>query len=119
MSFAVTNDKLLSNLLSASAQRYKVLANNLANQDTAGYKRSIVRFEDLLAKELSATKPDILSVVPVVEEDLITPSSPDGNNVNPELELNGMAQNRLQYEMYSAILSGRAQLLRAAIQGGR
>jgi flagellar basal-body rod protein FlgB len=119
MSFIQPNDKVLGNLMSASTLRYKVLANNLTNQNTPGYKRSTVKFEDLLASELSQESPDILSVRPQVVEDNITPSAADGNNVSPELELNGMMQNRLQFELYSTLLGGRMELLRTAIQGGR
>ena len=119
MSFAGPNDKILLKLLDASAMRYKVLTNNLTNQHTVGYKRSTVKFEDLLAKEMSEANPDIQSVTPEIHMDHVTPGGPDGNNVNAELELNAMAQNRLQYELYSTLLGGRMELLRTAIQDGR
>ena len=54
-----------------------------------------------------------------ITKDMLTPSSPDGNNVNPELEMNGLLQNRMQYELYSTLLGGRMELLRSAIQEGR
>jgi flagellar basal-body rod protein FlgB len=119
MSFAEPNDKILLKLLDASAMRYKVLTNNLTNQHTPGYKRSTVKFEDLLAKEMTHTKPDVSSITPEIHQDLVTPAGPDGNNVNAELELNAMMQNRLQYELYSTLLGGRMELLRTAIQDGR
>ncbi len=119
MSFAGSNDKLLLNLMSASTERYRVLSNNLTNQNTPGYKRSTVQFEDLLARELGEQNPDVLSVRPETVVDTLTPSAPDGNNVSPELEINGLAQNKLQFELYATILGGRMELLRAAIQDGR
>lgn len=119
MSFAGPNDQLLLNLLSASTQRYRVLSANLTNQNTPGYKRSTVNFEDLLAREMAEQKPDLLSIAPRTELDTVTPSGPDGNNVNPELEINGLAQNKLQYELYSTLLAHRMELLRVAIQDGR
>jgi flagellar basal-body rod protein FlgB len=54
-----------------------------------------------------------------VLDDILTPKSADGNNVNMELEMTGLMQNRLQYELYSTILAGRMELMRSAIQGGR
>ncbi len=119
MPIANNTDQLLVNLMSASSLRYKVLTGNLTNQNTPGYLRQTVAFEDLLARELGDTRPDLLSVEPEIITDELTPGSPDGNNVNPELELNGLTQNRLQYEVYSTILAGRLELLRAAIQEGR
>lgn len=119
MNISNSKDKLLVNLMSASTQRYRVLTNNLTNQNTPGYVRQTVDFEDLLAQELEEQRPDLLSVTPQVKNDVVTPGSPDGNNVNPELELNGLMQNRLQYELYSTLLAGRMELLRSAIQEGR
>ena len=119
MSISNNTDALLVQLLSASTRRHEVLTNNLANQNTPGFKRQTLQFEDLLAQELQERKPDLLSVEPLLVEDELTPSSPDGNNVNLELEMTGIQQNRLQYELYSALLSGRAELLRTAIQDGR
>lgn len=118
---AISNDsnQLLVNLMSASTQRYRVLTNNLVNQNTPGYLRETVAFEDLLAKELNEPRPDLLSVEPEVQLDRATPTGPDGNNVSPELELNGLLQNRMQYELYSTLLAGRMELLRAAIEEGR
>jgi hypothetical protein len=39
--------------------------------------------------------------------------------VTPELELNSLRENRLLYEMYSTILSGKMDLVRTSITGGR
>ena len=119
MAITGSKDQLLVNLMSAATTRYKVLSSNLSNANTPGYVRSTVAFEDLLAQELSEIKPDLLSVVPEIQKDIITPGSPDGNNVNTELEMNGLIQNRLQYELYSTLLAGRMELVRSAIQEGR
>jgi flagellar basal-body rod protein FlgB len=119
MNISGPKDKLLINLLSAATLRNRVLTNNLVNQSTPGYTRETVNFEDLLARELSEESGELLEVTPEVVLDELTPASPDGNNVNVELELNGIAQNRLQYELYSTILAGRMELLRSAIQEGR
>jgi flagellar basal-body rod protein FlgB len=119
MNITNSKDQLLVNLLSAATQRNEVLTSNLVNQNTPGYKRQTVEFEDLLARELQGGTEDLLSVEPLILEDQLTPSSPDGNNVNMELEVTGLQQNRLQYEMYATILSGRMELLRTAIQDGR
>ena len=119
MNISSSKDHLLVNLMSAATRRNQVLTSNLVNQNTPGYKRQTVEFEDLLARELREQRPDLLAIEPLVIEDELTPATPDGNNVKMELELTGLIQNRLQYEMYSTILAGRMELLRTAIQEGR
>lgn len=109
---------LLMRLLAASNERTKVLANNIANQDTPGFTRQVLRFEELLREALADGRDPAL-VEPELAPDTLTPGRPDGNNVNLELEMNGMRQNRLLYEAYAAILDTRFELLRAGIESGR
>jgi flagellar basal-body rod protein FlgB len=118
MSLSIERDDMLIRLLSASALRAEVLANNISNQDTPGYRREIVRFEELLQDRLHNGR-DVEGVTPSIEKDMYTPVRADGNNVNPELERNAMRENRILYETYASILQGRFELLRSAIQDGR
>lgn len=115
----VGNDRseaLLLRLLSASTQRGRVIAHNLANQNTPGYTRKVLAFEDLVAKALERPGTDPLAVQPAVVEDRVSPRRHDGNNVNAELETNAGHENRLLYETYAAILQGRFQLIQTAIE---
>lgn len=117
MDVSGNNGRLLVNLLSAAARRAEVISNNIANQNTPGFKRSTLEFEDLLAKELrGGDSVDLLSIEPEMQVDLISPGHGDGNNVHMELETNAMNQNRLMYETYSAILRGRLEMIRASIE---
>src|SRR5262245_9349545 len=101
-------------LLGACELRARVVSANIANSNTPGYVRQVVRFEDLLREELEDGG-DTREVAPEVARDLETPARPDGNNVNLELELNGMRENRLLYEAYSSILRSHFSLLESAI----
>ena len=112
-------DDLLTRLLSATTQRSKVIANNIANQNTPGYRRQVLRFEELLGSAIAGGARDLSRVEPSLEEDQLTPARPDGNNVNLELEMNAMRQNRLLYESYAAMLQGRFEMLRTSIESGR
>jgi flagellar basal-body rod protein FlgB len=112
-------ESLLLNLLDASSERARVIANNLANQNTPGFTRRVVRFEDLLAKAFNDRRADPLSVRAMETPDMTSPRRQDGNNVNPELEANAGRENRLLYEAYTAVLSGRYSRLDQAIIGGR
>jgi len=111
--------QLLLNLMSASTRRAEVLSNNIANQNTPGFKRSTVAFEDLLQAEMQRGNGDLLAVAPQEMVDMLTPTGGDGNNVTMELEVNAMNQNRLLFETYATIFSGRMELLRASIEEGR
>lgn len=116
MDVSGNNGRLLVNLMSAATRRAEVISNNIANQNTPGFKRSTVAFEDLLAAELRNGNDDLLSIAPQQEIDLLSPGRGDGNNVHMELETNAMNQNRLMYETYSAILRGRLEMIRASIE---
>lgn len=110
---------MLLRLMSASALRARVLSENIAHQNVPGYKRQVVRFEELLAEHLGRGARSLDGVVPVVEKDLDTPASPDGNNVSLEVETNAMRENALLYQTYAQILQTKNELLRASIMEGR
>jgi flagellar basal-body rod protein FlgB len=109
---------LLVRLLGACELRAKVVSANLANSNTPGYVRQVVRFEELLSEELQRGG-DGARVRPALLADRETPARPDGNNVSLELELNSLRENRLLYETYSSILRSHFGLLESAITGSR
>ncbi len=112
---------LLGALMDAAALRARVIAANIANQNTPGYRRQVVRFEEQLRAALaSGRRPSELErLAPTIEPDTSTPTRADGNNVSLELETSAMRQNQLLYETYAAIQSSRTELLRSAIESGR
>ena len=118
MDAGIGKTDLLMRLLAASNERARVLANNIANQNTPGYERQVLRFEDLLHRAIEGGE-DPNEVQPILIGDKLTPGSPDGNNVNIELEMNSMRENRLLYEAYAAILSTRFEMMRASIDESR
>ena len=108
---------LLTRLMAATSLRQKVLAGNVANQNTPGYRRQVVHFESLLRDAIEGSG-DLSDVQPKVVVDDITPARPDGNNVSLELEESAQDENLLLFEAYAAIMRNRFELLRASIQGG-
>lgn len=105
---------LLERLISASQLRGKVLANNIANQNTPGFTRQEVRFEEILRESLQRGR-DASAVRPEVVVDTTTPARPDGNNVQLESEINAARENRLMAETYLTILQGHFEMLRTAM----
>lgn len=105
--------ELLLRLMSASTLRARTIAGNLSNQNTPGYTRREVRFEDLLGEKLRAGADlrQLARIAPLVVEDELAPRSPDGNNVSMEQEMNALRENQLLYDMYAAMYAGRNKLI--------
>ena len=113
------NGDVLMRLLSAATERSRILAGNVANQNTPGYKRQNLKFEDLLTKELESGGANLHNIMPQREIDTQTVGNPNGNNVAMEKEVAAMRENMLRYEMYATILKGSNKLVESAIHGDR
>lgn len=112
------NSRLLEKGLQAASLRQRILANNVANVMTPGFKRSRVEFEDQMAAALgSGADPE--AVQPKVEVDKDSLGRPDGNNVDIELEMTRMAENQIYYAALTRQLSDQFARLRTVINGGR
>lgn len=101
--------------LDGAALRAAVIANNIANVDTPGFKRSEVRFEEILKKYLKKEediKLDEIKPYVVVEENTYTRN--DLNNVDINEEMVALVKNQLYYETLIAMLSNRLALLNLA-----
>lgn len=116
METSVSGLNVLAQLLDAAALRQRVIAQNVANVNTPGYKRREVVFETSLAKVL-ASPGAAAHVEPkvVVTED--NPERVDGNTVDIDREMNEMNKNALLYQAAAQIIANRVASLRAAIAG--
>ncbi len=120
-SFQKTVD-LLHRALDVNALRYTVSANNIANADVDGFKRTFVNFETELkhaldseerakgAFQLTVTHPkhiksddvvDYRSVSPRKVLDYLTSSKANGNNVDAEEEAMNVLKIQMQYQLLS------------------
>lgn len=110
------NLKLLAQVLDASAMRHRVIAQNIANVNTPGYRRLAVEFENDLAKALAAPDGDVAHVKPrVVIED--GPERVDGNTVDIDREMGALSKNSLLYQAAAQIITSRVASMRSAIAG--
>lgn len=112
------NLDLLARALSAADLRHRVLANNVANVNTPGFKAARVEFESLL-QEAMALGDAPLAVAPVVVRDNTLSLRPDGNNVDIDVQMSAVAANQLWYGALARSLSDEIGRLRAAISEGR
>ncbi len=110
--------------LDASSLRQEMIANNLANVNTPGFKRQDVAFESKLSRALSERRlgtsagPNAVdSVKPEIVTQSNTSMRADGNNVDMETENVNAAINTLRYEALSQMVGGYFGGLKAVISG--
>ena len=124
-----------SRALSAASLRHEVLSNNIANVNTPNFKRSHVRFEDLLKQELGLDREPLMKVVrthdrhlpiafhgkvrPVIEQDAGTNMRLDGNNVDIDIEMAEVAKNQLYYSALATAVGGHISKLKSVITSGQ
>ena len=117
---------VLQKILQAANMRQKVIASNIANADTPGYKAKDIKFGDFLDKELKllTTRPGHMKNKNnggfngrlVVEDN---PSWGDANNVELNVEVAKMTENSLTHNAAIKILNSKIKMYRMAIKGGR
>jgi flagellar basal-body rod protein FlgB len=112
-------DAALQQGMTGAGLRQQLLANNLANVNTANFKRSDVDFESTLASALASGKPDsaVGSLAFQPRVDTLTSMRADGNNVSADQELSEMTANAVQYEALAAVQKARFGWLRTAMGG--
>lgn len=113
---------LLEKVIDASVIKHKVIANNIANVNTPGYKRLDISFETELKVALKGNgNTDITAVKPkvvVAKNTEKTSLRNDGNNVNIEEEVSELVKNALSYNIFVQLMSKKFAALKTAIGGG-
>ena len=113
------NIDILSRSMNVGLERQNVIADNIANADTPGFKRSFVNFESGLRRALESESrepafqeaitdeqhmpferpTDYRSVEPRRVVDWQTTAKNNGNNVDAEVEAQNMLKNMLSYQL--------------------
>lgn len=97
--------------LQAAVVRNDVIANNIANADVPGFKKSTVRFESYLANAVADYKKtgklNLKNALPTIHLDNNNYSYRiDGNNVDYQAEMVDLYDNSVKYDvMISGILN--------------
>jgi flagellar basal-body rod protein FlgB len=110
----------LSYALNGLSRRQDLIATNIANSDTPGYLTHEINFEQSLMQAMSDSSgngsggevPDQLPA-DYTRNDLRVKN--DGNNVDSNLQMTEMAQTVVTYQTSAQLLSGKFNLLKAAI----
>ena len=90
--------------------RQKLVASNVANADTPGYKTQDIDFETEL-QNAAGTSPMVNTVSGLRVKN-------DGNNVDLDREARLLAENALRFSVASNLLRTQLKTVRMAIEGG-
>ncbi|MCT4545378.1 MAG: flagellar basal body rod protein FlgB [Vallitalea sp.] len=95
---------ILGKTANASLMRHNVISQNIANNDTPGYKRKDVKFEGVLQEALMSNNKlseiDINSITPqVIVDNSKLSYRLDGNNVNIDTEMTELAKNQIKFNI--------------------
>ena len=107
----------LAQALTLHHRRHEVLASNIANLETRGYRARDVEFKDALrgAFETTGDANRLSGAEPRVIDKPSGAPRPDGNTVDVDMEMARLADNRGSYTTYANILRRRLGALRRAI----
>lgn len=119
--------------LSIANQRLEVLADNVANADTPGYKARDIDFRTAMQSAgsggdigLKATSKGHMQLDGIAGPNTATPlyrvpdqPSLDGNTVDSQRENAAIAETSVRYQASLTFLSAQIRSLREAINGGR
>ena len=127
------NFNYLPRAMTAATIRQEVIANNIANVNTPNYRKSVVNFEDLLAREIYGEEPDgklkmhrthdkHLPAVPLefhaeptIIQDMTNIMRVDNNNVDIDIEMATLAKNQLYYNALATELAAHVTRMKNAI----
>jgi flagellar basal-body rod protein FlgB len=122
----------MGNYMTRLSKRQQVVASNVANIDTPGYKTKDVSFhatmEELLldpASAMKATRPDHLgdwTFAPAETEVFEVPGlsmKPDQNNVDLDREMLKLGETSFGYSMTATLLRNKFRTIASAINEGR
>ncbi len=108
-----STQQLLEAAMRGSWERQTALTSNIANADTPGYKRQEVNFESALQSAMNGGEAlDQVQFQPEVqpEED-----GPNGASISVDQESAKLAENGLDYQALTEVMSTRNSIVRAAI----
>ncbi len=110
-------DLVVQRGLQGSSLRQQVLANNLANANTAGFKRSDVDFQSSLASAMGSgnAEQSVAGLTFQPQTDDSTAMTADGNNVDTDTEMADLTQNAVEYETLAQIEQQRFSTLKEAM----
>jgi flagellar basal-body rod protein FlgB len=94
--------------------RQKLVASNIANADTPGYKTQDIDFRAEFAQQMQGQE---CAGPQTIEPDGL-PVKADGNNVSLDRESRMLAENAMRYSVAASLARAELQAIRTALQEG-
>lgn len=123
--------KTLATALNMRQMRQELIASNVANAETPGYKAKRIDFEEALARAIDLDEQQSLNsndkrhfnvggggfdnLEPTIYEDANGILSEDGNTVDRDAEMAKMAENKILYDATVQLLNKKLGLLKYVI----
>jgi flagellar basal-body rod protein FlgB len=124
----------LSAVLDLYQARHEVLAENIANSETPGYRARDLKFDEALvaamappdpktagdpkaAGDPAAGAPATPRVEPTIDRDAAV--KPDGNSVAIDVQVGRLSENAFRIQALTQILSSQYENLKRVIDGGK
>jgi flagellar basal-body rod protein FlgB len=92
--------------------REKLVASNIANADTPGYKTKDIDFQSELANQIGNLDPNVVEVSGLKAKN-------DGNNVDMDREARLLAENALRFAVATNLARTELQAVKTAIEEGK
>ncbi len=94
------------------SSRQKLVASNIANIDTPGYKTQDIDFQFEFMSLAKGAAPNVHDVPGLTVKN-------DGNNVTLDREARLLAENALRFNLAANLIRSQTQAIRSAIQEGK
>ena len=108
----------LERAIAGASMRQSVLANNLANAETPGFRRSDVDFHDALSQAMDTGESTAIEATQFSAQQDPQTMRADGNGVDVDTESAAMAKNGLEYEALVSVAKARIQIIQSAMGVG-
>jgi flagellar basal-body rod protein FlgB len=106
--------------LNASLLRQRVVANNIANLNTPGFRRNTVNFEKILNEAIESPggidKQELADLKGELLKPMDTPVRRNGNDVNLDLEVGELLKASSRHKAYLRILNKMYRQMEMAMQ---
>lgn len=131
---AISLDKLMGfqhKAIQVRTQRMEIIAGNLANADTPGYKARDIDFQKVMKsaqhtrdQNLTRThqnhiKGSMAGIGELQYRNPFQPDTGDGNSVDVQIERNKFLDNGLRYQASMEFLNGKIKGMKKALKGGQ
>jgi flagellar basal-body rod protein FlgB len=102
----------LEHYMDLLGKRQQLVAANIANADTPGYKTKDIDFQFEFMSLMDGAEANVVDAPGLAAKN-------DGNNVNMERESRLLAENALRFNLASSLMRSQIRAVRSAIQEGK